>query len=149
MNKIDAVVRTGNIQTYDYELFLNFHTAEDFLRRAGRKIPDNQQTIIANAIDTLDGNLVFIYFYTKWVQNQPNGDEDSIRTTFKYGLEIRERMLKAIENPQVEPEIRDAVHFLFNSYVTVALDLWNKVDEEKVPQSMKPEILKLKTLQCS
>lgn len=132
----------------DYKLFENFHAAEDFLRRSGDKIPHNQQALVANVIDVLDGNLVFIYFYTKWIQNRPNGDEDNIRTTFKYGLEIRERMLKAIENPKVKPEIRDAIHLLFNGYVAVALDLWNKVDEKKIPQSMEPEILKLKTLQC-
>jgi len=131
----------------DYELFQNFHTAEDFLRRAGTKIPKNQQTLIANVIDVLDGNLVFIYFYTKWIQNQTSGDEDNIRTTFKYGLEIREKMLKAVKNPQVSPEIRDAIHFLFNGYVRVALDLWSKVDADKIPQGMKPETLKLKTLQ--
>jgi len=133
----------------DYELFQNFHIAEDFLRRAGKKVPDKQQALVANVVDVLDGNLVFIYFYTKWVQNQSNGNEDDIKTTFKYGLEIRKKMLKAAENPQVKPEIRDAMYFLFNGYVKVALDLWNKVDEDKVPQGMKPEILKLKTLQCS
>jgi len=130
----------------DFELFEDFHISEDFLRRSGNELPGNQQTLIANVVDVLDGNLVFVYFFTNWLQTWSSSDEDDLRTTFKYGLEIRERMLKAIQNPKIKPEIKKATHFLFNSYIKVALSLWDQVNKNEIPRGVKSEILKMRTL---
>ncbi len=130
----------------DYKLFEDFHVAEDFVRRSSSKIPKNQQAILANIIDFIDGNLVSVYFFTKWLEKNEYDGKIPSNSAFTYILDTRERALNAVEKPGVKEDIRDTANYLLNSQIRVVMNLWSAVKDEKIPQVMKQELLKMKTL---
>lgn len=127
----------------DFNLYENFGLAEDFLRREGNQVPNNQQALIANTIDLLDGNLVYVFYGSKWLMTHDYHKEGFLGNDYKYPLEVRERFLKAVENSIIEEEVREAIKFLFDSYINVVGNLWNKVEINKIPPLMRPEIVKV------
>ena len=133
----------------DFGLYENFHIAEGFVRKKSGVLPENQNAVLANVIDSIDGNLVFHYFYTKWL----TGKKAHIKKTpsehaFTYVLDLRDIILYALQHPELDKEISSTVLGLLLSQLLVIIDLWKKVPEDKIPQKMKLELLKMKNITC-
>jgi 5'-deoxynucleotidase YfbR-like HD superfamily hydrolase len=133
----------------DFELYQSFSVSEDFLRREGKIIPKNQQALVANTIDILDGNLVFAYYAAKWLREHDYRKEGFKREDYTYPLIMRERFLKAVKNPLVKKEIAQAVRYLYTSYLGVADSIWSGVAQDRIPEKMRPEIVKMAKLASS
>ncbi len=146
-NKEKTVAKTV-LSKSDYVLFEDFVLAEDFLRRMGSNIPKNQQALVANVIDYIDGNLVGSYYLTKWLKNHEYDGKIPSGKALEYILDIRENTIKAIEKPKVNKEIRDNIHYLIGRQLQVAVSLWSFVEEDRIPETMRTELLKMKSLAC-
>jgi|GEM_PF-6101730 len=127
----------------DLASYKDFQLAEEFLRRAGSVLPKDQQALLANVIDLLDGNLVFAFYYALWLQKNSDTEAEDMGPTLKYGLEMREKMLRAVDDERVNPLIRENIHFLFTSYSQVVWKLWGGLEREKISNVMAVEIDKL------
>jgi hypothetical protein len=91
----------------------------------------------------LDGNLVYVYYTSQWLSEHDYLEEGFAANDYTYPLAMRESFLSAVANPAVAPEIRKAVQFLFQSYLMVAGNLWKLVDINKIPEVMRPEVVKV------
>jgi 5'-deoxynucleotidase YfbR-like HD superfamily hydrolase len=148
MEAKEKAVAKEVLQPEDFTLYESFSEAEDFLRREGKVVPKNQQAIVANTIDILDGNLVFAYYAAEWLKTHDYKKESFKREDYSYPLIMRKRFLKAVENTEVKKEVADAVRFLYQSYIKVTHRIWNEVPQDRIPEKMRPEILKMGSLSC-
>ena len=146
----DAEVKVAR-ETFDKEdliLYEDYHMAEEFIRKHGKNLPNNQQTLVANVIDYMDGNLVFHYYFSKWLLKNDYNGERPTNASFVFVLKIRESTIKAMEDERVDSKIKEAIYFLLSRQLNTILDRWKKVNQDKIPTDLKTELLKMKNLVC-
>jgi hypothetical protein len=125
----------------DFKLYLAFQTAENLLQNHNSTFPKIQDALVAKTIDTIDGNLTTHYFFTKWLKKNTYNGKIPGKKVLKYTFKVYKISKKAINSGKVKKEIKDIINYLLNSQLKQVIKMWIAVEEDKIPDIMKKELI--------
>ena len=125
----------------DFYLYKQFQTAENFIMDASRKCPEMQEALVAKTIDVVDGNLIFVYFFAKWLLKNEYDGKRPTEGSFLFPLSVFKRTEKKLAKcAGLDPITRRTLKFLSKEGFKATISMYEEVPQNKIPVVVREQL---------
>ncbi|MBN1162887.1 hypothetical protein JXA34_04060 [Patescibacteria group bacterium] len=124
----------------DLSLYKDFIRAERLLSNRSLDYPESENSMLAKIIDTIDGNLVYTYFFVRWLKENDYNGSVPPESVFKYASAFYKLASSMVRMSDYSSGFKSAAQNLLDDQLKISLTLWEKLDEERIPPKMKEQL---------